>query len=286
MAETREFPEKKEQCFVIMPISDQGDYPKGHFDKVYQQIFKPAIESAGYEAYRVDENKICDSIMKKIFDAIYNCPMAICDLSNKNPNVLYELGLRQAYDKPVVLLQDDKTDKIFDISGINTVYYKSDRLYENILDARERLKEAIISTKNGQENTVIKIWQAVAADVSHITMTKEDKLEIMLRGIVNDMQELKMKVAKNELNEFKNRDVDVVRNFYDEILNIEVELKQGITKKEINLVLDEINYLTENNFKWHTENGKMYVKLKTRYLENMDNCLKVLSRLGELGVLG
>lgn len=286
MAETREFPEKKEQCFVIMPISDQGDYPKGHFDKVYQQIFKPAIESAGYEAYRVDENKICDSIMKKIFDAIYNCPMAICDLSNKNPNVLYELGLRQAYDKPVVLLQDDKTDKIFDISGINTVYYKSDRLYENILDARERLKEAIISTKNGQENTVIKIWQAVAADVSHITMTKEDKLEIMLRGIVNDMQELKMKVAKNELNEFKNRDVDVVRNFYDEILNIEVELKQGITKKEINLVLDEINYLTENNFKWHTENGKMYVKLKTRYLENMDNCLKVLSRLGELGVIG
>lgn len=286
MAETREFPEKKEQCFVIMPISDQGDYPKGHFDKVYQQIFKPAIESAGYEAYRVDENKICDSIMKKIFDAIYNCPMAICDLSNKNPNVLYELGLRQAYDKPVVLLQDDKTDKIFDISGINTVYYKSDRLYENILDARERLKEAIISTKNGQENTVIKIWQAVAADVSHITMTKEDKLEIMLRGIVNDMQELKMKVAKNELNEFKNRDVDVVRNFYDEILNIEVELKQGITKKEINLVLDEINYLTENNFKWHTENGKMYVKLKTRYLKNMDNCLKVLSRLGELGVIG
>lgn len=286
MAETREFPEKKEQCFVIMPISDQGDYPKGHFDKVYQQIFKPAIESAGYEAYRVDENKICDSIMKKIFDAIYNCPMAICDLSNKNPNVLYELGLRQAYDKPVVLLQDDKTDKIFDISGINTVYYKSDRLYENILDARERLKEAIISTKNGQENTVIKIWQAVAADVSHITMTKEDKLEIMLRGIVNDMQELKMKVAKNELNEFKNRDVDVVRNFYDKILNIEVELKQGITKKEINLVLDEINYLTENNFKWHTENGKMYVELKTRYLENMDNCLKVLSRLGELVVIG
>ena len=94
---------KKEQCFVIMPISDQGDYPKGHFDKVYEQIFQPAIREAGYEPYRVDENKICDSIMKKIFDAIYNSPMALCDLSNRNPNVLYELGLRQAYDKPVVL---------------------------------------------------------------------------------------------------------------------------------------------------------------------------------------
>lgn len=48
---------KKELCFVIMPISDQGDYPKGHFDKVYEQIFQPAIEAAGYKPYRVDDNQ-------------------------------------------------------------------------------------------------------------------------------------------------------------------------------------------------------------------------------------
>ena len=101
MFESKE--EKKEKCFVIMPISDQGDYTMGHFTKVYEQIIKPSIEEAGYEAYRVDENNICDSIINKIFDAIQECPMAVCDLSNRNPNVLYELGLRQAYDKPVVL---------------------------------------------------------------------------------------------------------------------------------------------------------------------------------------
>ena len=117
--------EEKEKCFVIMPISDQGDYPMGHFAKVYEQIIKPSVEAAGYEAYRVDENNICDVIINKIFSAIQECPMAICDLSNRNPNVLYELGLRQAYDKPVVLIQDDKTEKIFDISGINTSFYKN-----------------------------------------------------------------------------------------------------------------------------------------------------------------
>ena len=111
--------EKKEKCFVIMPISDQGDYPSGHFTKVYEQIIKPAILSAGYEPYRVDENKISDSIIDKIFDAIQNCPMAVCDLSNNNPNVMYELGLRQAYDKPVVLIKDEKTNRVFDISAID-----------------------------------------------------------------------------------------------------------------------------------------------------------------------
>ena len=58
---------KKEKCFVIMPISDQGDYPQGHFTKVYEQIIKPSVEGSGYEAYRVDENNICDAIINKIF---------------------------------------------------------------------------------------------------------------------------------------------------------------------------------------------------------------------------
>lgn len=43
---TDKLKDEQEKCFVIMPISDQGDYPKGHFTKVYDQIFKPAIEAA------------------------------------------------------------------------------------------------------------------------------------------------------------------------------------------------------------------------------------------------
>ena len=124
-----------------MPISDQGDYPKGHFTKVYNQIFKPAIIAAGYEPFRVDEDKISNPIINKIFDAVQNCTMALCDLSNRNPNVLYELGLRQAYDKPVVLVQDEKTPRIFDVSGINTVQYSSERLFENVMEAREKITE-------------------------------------------------------------------------------------------------------------------------------------------------
>lgn len=129
---SKEFQEEQERCFVIMPISDQGDYPKGHFTKVYNQIFKPAIIAVGYEPFRVDEDKISNPIINKIFDAVQNCPMALCDLSNRNPNVLYELGLRQAYDKPVVLVQDEKTPRIFDVSGINTVQYSSERLFEKL----------------------------------------------------------------------------------------------------------------------------------------------------------
>lgn len=183
--------EDKEKCFVIMPISDQGDYPKGHFTKVYEQIIKPAVEDAGYIPYRVDENKISDTIINKIFDAIQECPMAICDLSNRNPNVLYELGLRQAYDKPVVLIQDNITENIFDVSGISTIYYQSDRLYENVLEAREKIKDAIISTKEGRINTLVRIVKASAPDLSGIDISPEDKLSAKLDLIYDELKKNK-----------------------------------------------------------------------------------------------
>ncbi|BCJ98094.1 hypothetical protein [Anaerocolumna chitinilytica] len=188
-----EIRESKEKCFVIMPISDQEGYPSGHFQKVYDQILKPAIEEAGYVAYRVDENKICDPIINKIFDAIQNCEMAICDLSSKNPNVLYELGLRQAYDKPVVLLQDTRTEKIFDVGGINTVFYNDSRLYEDVIDARNKIRDAIIATRDGQGlgGSIVKVVKAGVANVSADAITQDEKLQIILNSIKNDLQQIK-----------------------------------------------------------------------------------------------
>lgn len=272
--------EKKEQCFVMMPISDQGDYPKGHFDKIYEQIFQPAIEKAGYEPYRVDENKMCDSIMKKIFDAIYNSPMALCDLSNRNPNVLYELGLRQAYDKPVVLVQDDKTERIFDISGINTVYYKSNRLYENILEAREKITEAILSTKEGKETSIVKIWQAVAADVSHESMSEEDKVEIMLHRMMSDIQDLKME--KNVNQQIYNSVEHLYFNPYQESPEwLKFDLKPGVTNKEIKFVISRIRKEYDPNIECHITGKKLYVKFNTCRRDDITGCLIELRRLGE-----
>lgn len=137
---------KVKTCFVIMPISDQPKYPAGHFDKIYKQIIVPAVQIAGFEPIRADSDQICDSIMKKILKNLVECDMAICDLSSRNPNVMYELEIRQAYGKKVVLVQDDATDKIFDVAGINTVFYKRDRLYENVIKAKDDIANAIKET--------------------------------------------------------------------------------------------------------------------------------------------
>lgn len=250
MSDTKE----KERCFVIMPISDQGDYPMEHFTKVYEQIIKPAVEEAGYEAYRVDENNICDSIINKIFNAIQDCPMAICDLSNRNPNVLYELGLRQAYDKPVVLIQDDKTQKIFDVSGISTVFYKSARMYEDVMEARENIKKAIIATKEGKISSLAKIMKVNKADFSQVEVSQNDKMNVILEGIYSEIRELKNRGQTRYLTHNTADSSKVIDHTRDKFNNyryqinrhrqylMDIETKEGYITllKELSSIQDEI----------------------------------------------
>jgi len=80
-------------CLAIMPISDPEGYEKGHFRDVYEDLIKPACEEAGFQAIRGDEVKETNLIHLDILKKLLEAPMAICDLSSRNPNVLFELGI-------------------------------------------------------------------------------------------------------------------------------------------------------------------------------------------------
>jgi len=284
-----------EQCFVIMPISDQGDYPKGHFTKVYEQIFKPAIMEAGYDPYRVDEDKISNPIINKIFQAVQECPMALCDLSNRNPNVLYELGLRQAYDKPVVLVQDDKTQRIFDVSGINTVQYSSERLYENVIEARKKITEAILSTKEGKENSIVKIVKAEVASMNVKEFSQEDRMEVMMNSLMSDIKELKNiargssveRLAKSNekwrtSNEILGKMDDSINNISGYMYKAEVRLKKEVTPEDISCVMRKIQDIPAK-VSWIRNGRLMEVDILLEFFSFGNEKNKIIEILEELG---
>ncbi|MGL4572013.1 MAG: hypothetical protein ACRCVJ_13215 [Clostridium sp.] len=198
----------KEKCFVIMPISDNSDYETGHFQLVYEDVFKPAIEKAGFEAYRVDENKSSNVIHLEIIKALIDAPMAICDLSSKNPNVLYELGIRQAFDKPVVLLGDHNPGEIFDVGNINTYKYDKGLSYRNVIEDQKNISDRIIETyKNHKEgidaNSLIKILNIKsAADNINNSETLDEKG--MLTMMYSELISLKDSLNKQEKTKYDN----------------------------------------------------------------------------------
>lgn len=266
--ESTEHNDIEKRCFVMMPISDQGDYPIGHFNKVYEQIFKPAIEKAGYKPYRVDENTISDSIVNKIFEAIQNCEMALCDLSNRNPNVLYELGLRQAYNKPVVLVCDNKTDKIFDVSGISTVFYKSDRLYENVLEAQGQIYDALKATGEGKAATLVQVVHATEANYNSASLDKDEKIDIMLRSILNEVR--KFNISKED-NSVKGQ------SFHYKFCQLEIENIHGLTYDQVEKIITDMGNINIATMTF-TDDGE-FICLTFKYVERGNNIQKIINEI-------
>jgi hypothetical protein len=190
---------KKENkdCFVIMPISDVDGYDKGHFLRVYEDIIKPAVTKTDFKPARADEVKETNFIHLDILKKLIDAPIAICDLSTRNPNVLFELGIRQAFDKPVVLIQEKGTPKIFDIGPLRYLEYSKNMKYHDVLKTQEELTEAIQATKaaEGKQGNINSIVRLMAlsdpASIPTIEGDNKDALAIdILQSQLNDMRKI------------------------------------------------------------------------------------------------
>lgn len=117
-------------CFVLMPFDDS-------LTAVYEHGIKPQIESMGLVCKRADELYTSQGVLSDIWDSLQKAEVIIADCTNKNPNVMYELGLCHALWKKVILLSQHKDDVPFDLRQWRFL------LYEFSFAGAARLKEEI-----------------------------------------------------------------------------------------------------------------------------------------------
>ena len=120
-------------CFVIQP------FDRGKFDKRFEDIFRPAIDEAGLESYRVDQAPKVEIPIEAIEEGIRD------DITTDNPNVWYELGFAFAAGKAVIMVCSDERKEgryPFDIQHRTVIGYKSEssRDFEQL---KEKIKERI-----------------------------------------------------------------------------------------------------------------------------------------------
>lgn len=183
--ELKETPEEK-ICFVVMPISDQEGYEKGHFKRVYEHLIKPAVIKAGLKPVRADDEYKTNNIVLDIIRKIIESEHVICDLSAKNANVFYELGMRQAFDKSITLIKDNKTPRVFDVSGIRTIDYDESLRIDTVQSKIEEIATSIQQTlahkdSDSIENSVIKQLAIKAAKPAETTEISPDTQLILER---------------------------------------------------------------------------------------------------------
>jgi hypothetical protein len=137
-------------CFIVMPFAP----PLGNH---YSLIYEPAIKKAGLKPVRADDDIFATGkIMDQVWAGINSAKVLVAELTLRNPNVFYELGLAHALKKPVVLISSNEGDVPFDVRHIRVIYYDvndpfwgaklMDKVAENILSAIKNPEEAIFKS--------------------------------------------------------------------------------------------------------------------------------------------
>ncbi len=105
----------KRQCFVIMPFSKTKSCRSEDWTEIYSNVIKPAVEGAGfnYECRRSDG--IAGNIIEDILDHLNRADLVIADLTDRNPNVFYELGVRHAMRRGTILITQKIAHVPFDL---------------------------------------------------------------------------------------------------------------------------------------------------------------------------
>jgi hypothetical protein len=137
------------KCFVIMPFGNpklDAEHAR-KLELIYSQWIKPTVESikcsdgVSIACHRADKELRPEEIITHIIENLITSDLVIADLSGRNPNVFYELGVRHAVNNNTILIAEDLDDIPFDLRGLRTIVYRYEP--EHMLRLRASLEQAI-----------------------------------------------------------------------------------------------------------------------------------------------
>jgi hypothetical protein len=105
-------------CFIAMPFTDE-------LQPIFEDIVKPTVEENNLKCIRADDFFHPKPIMDDIWQSIERSRFILADLTSKNPNVFYEVGIAHALGKEVVLISQSLEDVPFDLRHIRCIIYSN-----------------------------------------------------------------------------------------------------------------------------------------------------------------
>lgn len=193
---------QKQSCFVVMPYG-------GWFDSYYSSIYKPAIEEAGLNPMRADDIYRPSTIIKDVWELTKKAAIVLADLSGKNANVFYELGLAHALAKPAILISESMDHVPFDLRALRVIEFdKNDFEWGAIL--KQKITSSVRETLASPLASVLPTFLEISED----SKEKLSKQDIELLEIKQDLELIKSNIRSYKIKPqplMSAKDMDVIR---------------------------------------------------------------------------
>ncbi|MEB9442195.1 MULTISPECIES: hypothetical protein [Bacillus] len=190
-------PNKDKTCFIITPIGDDQSDTRRAADGVIDAVIVPALCEMGFDeenikvAHRMPSP---GSINKQVISSVLECDLAVANLTNLNPNVMYELAIRHAARKPVIQICQKGTRLPFDITEERTIFYTNDMA--GVIELNNNFKDMVVEAICDEEpdNPIYRVVESNSimknvdeTDPSRYMLNRIDSLEKNLSDLIGTL---------------------------------------------------------------------------------------------------
>jgi hypothetical protein len=188
-AKKKKTPAPRKSCFVIAPIGDETSATRRNTDGLVKAVIRPVLEEAGYDVCIAHEIAETGSITTQIIQHVLQDDLLVADLSELNPNVMYELAVRHAARRPVIITALRGTSLPFDVATERTIFFANDM--QGVIDLAGQLANMVAETASDKEldNPV---YRAAHAKVYRELSTKPTPEGI----IIDRLDQLEMSIRR------------------------------------------------------------------------------------------
>ena len=175
--------DQQKRLFIISPIGSEGSEKWMRFNGVQRNLIAHVCEPLGYECIRADQLNRPGTITSQIVDCLIDYELVVADLSTLNPNVFYELAIRHAVDKPVILIAEKGTDLPFDVKPERVIFYSLN--YEDMVKAQETLREFVESVESGEYKIETPVKSKITIERTNVVKDSEllEKMDYLIEKL-------------------------------------------------------------------------------------------------------
>ncbi|EJQ68393.1 hypothetical protein IG7_03534 [Bacillus cereus HuA2-4] len=264
-------PNKDKTCFIITPIGDDQSDIRRAADGVIDAVIVPALCDMGFDeenikvAHRMPSP---GSINKQVISNILECDLAVANLTNLNPNVMYELAIRHAARKPVVQICQKGTRLPFDITEERTIFYTNDMA--GVIELNNNFKDMVLEAIGDAEpdNPIYRVVESNSimknvdeTDPSRYMLNRIDSLENNLSDLINTLNNSN----SNKVNNIHNVQVGKSRKTFQFRIKIDSSIisKDEVSKLVHKFYVDNPTTIFELGMEHNTTTGVATVSVNT-----------------------
>ncbi len=177
-------------CFIISSIGKDGGDIRDIADEKFDLIFEPVLKQFNYKVTRADKIGTPGSISREIVSNVINSDLVIADVSDENPNVFYELAIRNAVKKPVIVFRAANQRMPFDIYDTRaiTIDRTKPRVWENSKKILHKHIEESEKNPDFASDSILTNFSFKLEDIG--PETKEDRLYLIMRDLQQQVRKL------------------------------------------------------------------------------------------------